>query len=119
MNLHDHLADLEDRARIAFKILDGDDTGQDRAAFREALALTPDDDLTEEAQDYFGPGYEFTPDAGSPVVAVLTVGGPDIHVIRDGADYSLVGYRPGHPGAARSSAVITRWGQLLDAQRTV
>lgn len=118
MNLHDHLADLEDRARIAFAILDGESTIADRAAFREALALGPHDDLTEEAQDYFGPGYDFTPEAGSPVVAVLTVGGPDIRVIRDGHDYTLVGYAPGHPGAARSSAVITRWGRLLEAHHT-
>lgn len=118
MNLHDHLADLEDRARLAFAILDGTATDQDRAAFREALSLSADDDTDAEAEDYFSPGYDFTPEPWSPVVAVLTVGGPDIRVIRDGDDYTLVGYAPGHPGAARSSAVITRWGRLLEAHHT-
>lgn len=115
MNLHDYLNVLESRAALALAIVGGLASDDETRAFADTLGLSPDDDIDAEADTYLtSPGYPFTREAGSPVVAVLAVGGPDIRLIRDRTGYTLTAYSPGHPGASRASQTISRWGRMID-----
>lgn len=114
MNLPQHLALLDERASYALAIVDGTASDDEHAAFRETLELEPDDDIDTEADAYLYSGYAFTTAPGSATVAVLTVGGPEIHLARHGTGYVLTGYMPGHTEAVRGSAAITAWGRLRD-----
>lgn len=116
MNLHEHLALLDQRAACALAITDGTAPNGTYAAFIESLGLASDDDIEDAAWEYLDSGYPFTPAPGSAAVAVLAVGGPEIHLARHGDGYVLTGYMPGHRDAVRGSDTITRWGRLRDTQ---
>lgn len=113
MNLPQHLALLDERARLALAITDGTASDDEHTAFRESLELEADD-TDHEADAYLHSGYAFTTAPGSATVAVLAVGGPEIHLARHGGGYVLTGYAPGHAEAVRASDAITAWGQLRD-----
>lgn len=111
MNLHEHLALLDERARLALAVIDG----ADPLPLLESLSLEDTDETGEQvAEDYLHSGYPFTTAPGSATVAVLAVGGPEIHLARHGNGYVLTGYLPGHADAVRSSEAITAWGRLRD-----
>lgn len=109
--LGDHLALLDERARLAFAVIDGEDA----MPLLASLGLEDTDETGEQvAEDYLHIGYAFTTAPGSATVAVLAAGGPEIHLARHGDGYVLTGYMPGHRDAVRTSPAITAWGRLRD-----
>src|SRR5699024_3809852 len=114
MSLHDHLALLDERARLALAVIDGEDA----MPLLESLGLEDTDETGEQAaEDYLHSGYGFTTAPGSATVAVLAAGGPEIHLARHGDGYVLTGYMPGHRDAVRTSEAITAWGRLRDTEQ--
>ena len=113
-SLHEHLALLDERARLAFAVIDGEDA----MPLLASLGLEDADETGEQvAEDYLHSGYAFTTAPGSATVAVLAVGGPEIHLARHGDGYALTGYMPGHRDAVRTSPAITAWGRLRDTEQ--
>ena len=112
-----HLALLDERARLALAVLEGDDA----MPLLESLGIEDTADTGDQvAEDYLHSGYPFTPAPGTATVAVLAAGGPEIHLARHGDGYALTGYMPGHRDAVRTSPAITAWGRLRDdAQQAV
>lgn len=109
--LTDHLELLDERARLALAVIEGDDA----MPLLESLGLEDTDDTGEQvAEDYLHSGYPFTPAPGTATVAVLAAGGPEIHLARHGDGYALTGYMPGHRDAVRTSPAIDAWGRLRD-----
>lgn len=111
-----HLALLDERARLALAVLEGDDA----MPLLESLGIEDTADTGEQvAEDYLHSGYPFTPAPGTATVAVLAAGGPEIHLARHGDGYALTGYMPGHRDAVRTSPAITAWGRLRDDAQAV
>lgn len=112
--LGDHLALLDERARLALEVIDG----ADAMPLLESLGLENTDETGEQvAEDYLYSGYAFTTAPGSATVAVLAVGGPEIHLARHGNGYVLTGYMPGHRDAVRTSPAIDAWGRLRETEQ--
>lgn len=118
MKLPDYLLVLESRARLAFAITDDAASDDEVQAFRDDLGVEVGEHAHDTAEDFLHSGYAFTPELGSPVVAILSAGGPDVRLVRDGDDYALTAYAPGHRDVELTSEAITRWGHLIDAQHT-
>ena len=113
MNLAEHLAQIEERARIALAVDDGTATDDERTSLPTMDDVTPE----QAAYAFLLGGYALTPAPGSPVIAVLSVGAPNVQIIRDGDRYALTAYAPGHADTELWSETVTRWGRMI-AQET-
>lgn len=105
---------VERSARTAFAILDEQATDIERAQYAEHAGVELGEVEAEADAALLG-GYAFTADHGSPVVAVLAVGGPDIRLMHEGRCHVLVGTLGG-VRLERYSPVLNRWGEHIAQQ---